>query len=118
MKYRDLDHAVKQSLDLLKDLTDSIEPDAEIGTRTIWYGKTDLKSALRSAPLRPGVVIGKTPPLKTPPFTGVRVGDRRFLIWREMQPNAINTTMYLGVRCISMTQNPFMTLTLTQFYLA
>ena len=46
VKYRDLDHAVHQSLKMLK-LIDS--------NSNIWYGKTDVQSAFRILPLKPKV---------------------------------------------------------------
>ena len=46
VKYKDLDHAVKESLRLLSD---SIQKEHS----TIWYGKSDLKSAFRVLGLKP-----------------------------------------------------------------
>ena len=42
VKYKDLDHAVKQSLDLLKQL---LALEAKGSKPVIWYGKTDMEAA-------------------------------------------------------------------------
>ena len=47
VKYKDLDHAVKESLGLLKEIL------TEDGNVSIWYGKSDLKSAFRVLGLNP-----------------------------------------------------------------
>ena len=50
--YNDLDHAVRNSLKLIK----LIQNESTQGTnfsQTLWYGKTDLKSAFRILPGRP-----------------------------------------------------------------
>ena len=49
VKYNDLDHAVMNSLYLLKLCRTGM------AGKTIWYSKTDIKSAFRILPLRPGV---------------------------------------------------------------
>ena len=47
VKYNDLEHAVENSLQLIKPM---------LGKKTeIWYCKTDIKSAFRVLPLKPGV---------------------------------------------------------------
>ena len=50
VKYRDLDHAVSNSIKLLQ----MIEKTLGNGHGVIWYGKTDLKSAFRILPGKPG----------------------------------------------------------------
>ena len=48
VRYKDLDHVVKESIKLLENFVGEGKP-------IIWYGKSDLKSAFRVLPLFPGV---------------------------------------------------------------
>ena len=52
VKCKDLDHAVQASLTLLRQLDEQGQGQNQ---GQIWYGKTDIKSAFRLIPLRPGV---------------------------------------------------------------
>ena len=50
VKYRDLDHAVQNSIALIREMKDLAERSET--SQTLFYGKTDLKSAFRQAPLK------------------------------------------------------------------
>ena len=52
-KYRDLDHAVNNSLELIQEAKNKQvwKPETETG-KILYYGKTDLKSAFRQMPLK------------------------------------------------------------------
>ena len=64
------------------------------------------------------VVIGKTLPSRKPsPLQEHKFFGCRFLIWRGMQRKMVITAVYLRVRCMSLTWNPWANLTLTLFYL-
>ena len=65
-----------------------------------------------------GVVIGKTPPSKKPsPLQEHKIFACRYLIRRGVHRKMVITTVYLTVRCMSLTWNPCVTLTLRLFYL-
>ena len=52
VKYNNLDHAVRQSLQLLRNIFFDLTADGNV---LIWYGKTDIKSAFCLLPLTPEV---------------------------------------------------------------
>ena len=52
VKYKDLDHAIQQSLQLLRNIHFDTEDN---GKAYIWYGKSDIKSAFCLVPLLPGL---------------------------------------------------------------
>ena len=61
-------------------------------------------SAVNEVMSEASVVIGKTPPSEnTPPFTGAQIFAWSFLIRRDVQRKMVITTVYLRVRCMSLT---------------
>ena len=54
VKYKDLDYAVRVSLELLKIMEDEVIKQGQ-GQPIIWYGKSDIKSVFCLVPLRPGI---------------------------------------------------------------